>query len=239
MPSAQQSFTSGLQTPLLRPFACPLAWPLAPFAPPASELQCAVARLDRADDAFLDHVRRQSVERALERVARVDVLAVDPGLAILPVDVVAKQHLVELVHVRIVREHDVAGVVEREAIVFDRAAPAADAVVLLDQDRVLAEMIGGAEAGRSGADHDASCACRFAVAAHRFARRAIALRRSVRPCALRSRVPRRPAEHTLASSCCRSARSAGPAARARSQPRRTLPAFRPGRRYRRTARRRP
>src|SRR5437016_2566755 len=47
-------------------------------------------RLDHSHDAFLDHLGGQAVERALKRVARVDFLAVNPSLAILPVDVVAE-----------------------------------------------------------------------------------------------------------------------------------------------------
>ena len=45
-------------------------------------------------------------------------------------------------------------IVEGEAVVLDRPAPAADAVVLLEQQRVLAEMIGGAQPGGAGADDD-------------------------------------------------------------------------------------
>ena len=40
-------------------------------------------------------------------------------------------------------------IVEREAVVLDRAAPAADAVVLLEQQRVLAQVVRGAQAGRA------------------------------------------------------------------------------------------
>src|ERR1051326_1973534 len=47
-----------------------------------------------------------------------------------------------------------AGIVEREAVDFDRPAPAADLVVLLDEDRILAQVIGGAETGGAGADDD-------------------------------------------------------------------------------------
>ena len=64
--------------------------------------------------------------------------------------IVAEQHLVQLQHVRIVGKHDVAGMIEGEALVFDRAAPAADARVLVEQQRVLVEVIGRAQAGRAG-----------------------------------------------------------------------------------------
>src|SRR5437763_12977309 len=37
----------------------------------------------------------------------------DLRLAILPMDIVAEQHAVELVHVRLVRKHDMAGEIER------------------------------------------------------------------------------------------------------------------------------
>src|SRR2546426_6727986 len=80
--------------------------------------------------------------------------AVDPGLAILPVHVIAQQHLVELVNVRLVGEHDVAGVIESEAIDIDRAAPPADTAVLLQQKRVLAEVISGAQSGRTRAHYN-------------------------------------------------------------------------------------
>jgi hypothetical protein len=86
-------------------------------------LEAAEPRLDRADDALLDHVRRQPVQRPLERVAGVNPLAEDPRLVVLPVDVVAQKHLVHLVDVRVVREHDVAGPIEREPVVFQRPAP--------------------------------------------------------------------------------------------------------------------
>src|SRR6478672_652344 len=105
-------------------------------------LSGAIARLDSADDAFLDHFRRKAVKGALEGIPRVDVLAVDPRLAILPMHVIAEEHLIELMHVRIIREHDVPGVIEREPLLLNGAAPTADAVILLDQYRVLAEMIG-------------------------------------------------------------------------------------------------
>src|SRR5690242_6017798 len=93
-------------------------------------LQRSVTRFDGADNTFADHVRRQPIKRALERIAREDILAVDPRLAILPVDVLPEQHLVELVYVRIGREHDVAGVVEGEAVDLEGAAPPADTLVL-------------------------------------------------------------------------------------------------------------
>lgn len=79
-------------------------------------------RVDGADDAILDHVRRQAVQRALERVAGGHLLAVDLGLAHLPVLIVAQQDAVQLEHVRIVGEHDVSGVVDGEAGVLDRTA---------------------------------------------------------------------------------------------------------------------
>src|SRR5687767_3885607 len=43
------------------------------------------SRFDGADDAFLQYVAGQAVQGALERIARVDVLAVDPRFSILPV----------------------------------------------------------------------------------------------------------------------------------------------------------
>src|SRR6185503_15620836 len=50
-------------------------------------VEAAEAGLDGANDAFLDYLGSQPVECPLERVAGVHVLAIDPGLAILPVDV--------------------------------------------------------------------------------------------------------------------------------------------------------
>jgi hypothetical protein len=84
----------------------------------------------------------------------VDAFAEDPRLAILPVHVVAEQQLVQVPHVVVVREHDVPGVVEREAVRLDRATPAAHALGLLDQQRVLAQVICRAQAGRPGSHHD-------------------------------------------------------------------------------------
>src|SRR5262245_46199272 len=79
--------------------------------------------LDRTQDAFLDDLRWQAVQGALEGISRVNALAVDPGFACLPMDVVPKERLVHLVDVRIVGEHDVAGEVEREAVINERATP--------------------------------------------------------------------------------------------------------------------
>src|SRR5579872_1899645 len=93
----------------------------------------AEARLDRTDETFAKHVRRKAVQRTLERIARVDALAADPRLALLPVHVVAEEQSIEVLHVRIVGEHDVPRVIEREPGVFDRAARAADLRLALDQ----------------------------------------------------------------------------------------------------------
>jgi hypothetical protein len=92
------------------------------------------------------------VQRRLERIARVHRLAVDPCLAVLPVHVVPEQPLVQLEHVRVVGKHDVAGAVEGEALVLDRAAPAADARVLLDQQAVAPRVQGGRQAGGARAE---------------------------------------------------------------------------------------
>src|SRR6267378_628609 len=71
-------------------------------------LQTAEASFNRSGYAFFDHIRRQAVERTLERVARINVLAVNPSFAILPVNVVAQQHFIELVYVGLIRKHDVS-----------------------------------------------------------------------------------------------------------------------------------
>jgi len=96
--------------------------------------ETAEAGFDGADNALLDHVRWQTIECALEGITGVDLLAVDPGFAILPVDVVSQQQLVHLVDVRVVGKHDVPGHIEGESIVFDRPAPAAHPVRLLQED---------------------------------------------------------------------------------------------------------
>jgi len=108
-----------------------------------------IAGANGAYDAFLDHLGRQTKERALEGIAGVDVVAVDPGFAILPVDVVAEKDFVHLVDVGILAEHDVAGVIEGEAFVLEGAAPTADAALFFDEDGLRAEVIGGTEAGRA------------------------------------------------------------------------------------------
>src|SRR5207244_366017 len=105
-----------------------------------------------AHDAFFDDLRRQSVQRALERVARVDVFAVNPRFAILPVDVVAQQGLVHLVDVWVLGEHDVPGEVKGEAVHLKGAAPAPDGVVLFQQQSVLTQVVGGTQAGGTGAN---------------------------------------------------------------------------------------
>jgi hypothetical protein len=81
--------------------------------------QAAESRLDGSDDALRDDLGRESVERTLKRIAGIDVLAEDPGLAVLPVNVVAEQQTVHLVNVRVVGEHDVPGHIEREAGILD------------------------------------------------------------------------------------------------------------------------
>ena len=81
--------------------------------------QCAESRFHRTDDTLLDYRRRQSVQCALKRITREHVLAVNPGFAVLPVKVRPQQLIVEFQHVRIIREHDVAGMVERESMVLD------------------------------------------------------------------------------------------------------------------------
>jgi hypothetical protein len=58
----------------------------------------------------------------------------------------AQELLIQLVNVGVVGEHDVAGIVEGEAVHLDGPAPAADAVVLLQQQGFLAERVGGKSA---------------------------------------------------------------------------------------------
>jgi hypothetical protein len=117
-------------------------------------LLAAEAGFDSSDDAFLQHLRRQTMQGALERVPGVDALAVDPCLTILPVHIVAEELAVKLVHIGIVGEHDVTGVIEREPVVFHRPAPTADRWMLFEQQTALAEMIRSAQAGRSRTNHD-------------------------------------------------------------------------------------
>src|SRR4051812_11739438 len=62
-------------------------------------------------------------------------------------NVISEQHLVHAMHVRIVGEHDVAGIVEREPIVLHGTAPAADLFALLQQQTALSEMVGSTQAG--------------------------------------------------------------------------------------------
>ena len=69
-------------------------------------------------------------------------------------DVVAEQQPVEVLHVRVVGKHDVAGVIEREAGILDRAAPSADLRFALEHDAAGAVVIGRRQAGRARAqDH--------------------------------------------------------------------------------------
>jgi hypothetical protein len=110
----------------------------------------AIARIDGAHDALADDVRRQAIQRALEGVARVHLLAVDPGLAQLPVLVLAQQHVIQLQDIRVIREHDMARMVEGEALVRNRAAPPADGRIAVEQQRVRSQMVGRGQAGRSG-----------------------------------------------------------------------------------------
>ena len=109
-------------------------------------LQRPEAGLDRPENALLDHLRREAVERPLERIACVHPLAEDPGLAILPVHVVAEEHLVHPMYVLLLAEHDVAGEVKGEPVLVQRAAPAAHPVVAFEQQRLRAEVVRGAEA---------------------------------------------------------------------------------------------
>ena len=135
----------------------PFVWPLPLALAVRAVLAVPLSGPKRASMAPMMHslITSAASRRApLERIAGVDILAVDPRLAVLPVDVVAQQHLVHLVNVGVVGEHDVAGEVEREAVLFDRPAPAADPVVLLQQQRIFAQVIGGAEPGRPGPDND-------------------------------------------------------------------------------------
>jgi hypothetical protein len=47
--------------------------------------------------------------------------------------IVAEQHLIQLVYVRLVGEHDVAGIVKRKTVTLDGAAPTTHAISLLEQ----------------------------------------------------------------------------------------------------------
>src|SRR5579871_1237123 len=114
--------------------------------------QLAITRLNGSNNAFLDYFGRQSIQRALEWIARVYALAENPRFAILPMDIVAEQRPIKLVDIGLVGKHDMPGIVESEAVGFKRPAPTAHAVVLFQQQGAFAEMISGAETGRSGAD---------------------------------------------------------------------------------------
>src|SRR5690606_1386292 len=94
------------------------------------------------------------IKATLEGIARIDVLTVDPRLAVLPVDVVPQEHLVHLVDVRILGKHDVPGHVEGESTFDERTTPSADGVVALQKQGILAKVIRGAQASRSRADDD-------------------------------------------------------------------------------------
>src|SRR3954451_24605215 len=94
--------------------------------------RAAKTRLDGAHQAFLDDLWRESVQGTVKRITGVNALAEYPCLSVLPVHVVAEQHLIHAVDVWVIAEHDVAGEVEREAVDVNRTAPAADAVILLE-----------------------------------------------------------------------------------------------------------
>jgi hypothetical protein len=96
----------------------------------------------------------------------VDALAVDPGFAILPVQVVAKQFLVQAEDVRILREHDVPGMIERETVVLDRPAPATNAIVGVDRQTAGTVVVRGRQAGRTRAQNERLHVA-VALAAHR------------------------------------------------------------------------
>ncbi len=68
--------------------------------------------------------------------------------------IVAQQFSIQLVHVRIVGEHDVAGEVERESLVLDRATPAPDRGIALQYQAILAQVVTGAKAGRPRSKND-------------------------------------------------------------------------------------
>ena len=68
-------------------------------------------------------------------------------------NILAEQQLVHPVHVRIVREHDMACIIEDEAAVLDGPAPPTNCFVLFEQERIGPKVAGCAEAGGSCADH--------------------------------------------------------------------------------------
>ena len=67
-------------------------------------------------------------------------------------NVVAEQHFVELVNVRIAGEHDVSRIVERESASFNRSAPAPHPAVLFHQYGIFAQMISRAKTRGPGAN---------------------------------------------------------------------------------------
>src|SRR5262249_29648922 len=136
--------------------AGPARWPIRRGAIHFALFDRPESSFDRADDALLDHGGRQAIERSLERIAGEHFLAVDPGFTFLPVHIVTEQNFVHLVHIRVVREHDVPGVIERKPAVLDRPAAAADTIVLLDQQRVFTQMKGRAQARRTRAGYNYS-----------------------------------------------------------------------------------
>ncbi len=85
----------------------------------------AITRLDSAQHALFYHLDRQAVQRGLEGIAGINAIAVDPGFTRLPVQVVTQQHLIQLQDVRVLREHNVTGIVEGKTLIVNRAAPAA------------------------------------------------------------------------------------------------------------------
>ena len=79
-------------------------------------------------------------------------MRIDPGVPVLPVDIVAQQVPGQLGGVGIFGVENVAGIIENKSVVFLGAAGAADFVVLLQEQGVTRQMIGRAQARRPGAD---------------------------------------------------------------------------------------
>src|SRR5690242_17150191 len=96
-----------------------------------------VAGGNHAEDTIVAQLGREAVGRRLKRVARVDILRVNPGLAALPVHVVAEQHRVQnLSHIWLVGKQNMAAVVEDEAVLFEGLTEPADAFGFL-QEQIL------------------------------------------------------------------------------------------------------
>src|SRR5205085_6960092 len=69
----------------------------------------------------------------------------NPGFTVLPMHIIAEQRLVQLVHVRVVRKHNVRGEIERESVQLKRRAPASDCFILLREQRIATEVIRGTQ----------------------------------------------------------------------------------------------